>query len=124
MGHHLGVGVGFEPRDGLSRNRQGRGREARGDSGSVEAREDGDVGGGSRYSFCDGDCELFWRGGGGAEPAELWRDDRTSDRAFAIPVSVLRELREVRGARGQVSGGCEYAGLVDGASAGAAANGR
>ncbi len=76
----------------------------------------------ARSALCRRDCQLFRRRRRGLEPPQLWRDHRASHRAHALRLSVLRQLRKIRAARGPVSCRRPPAGIADRAASGAAAN--
>jgi hypothetical protein len=82
------------------------------------------LGGRSRRALRDGHSQLFGRGRRGVEQAQLRRDDQTSDRANKIPISVFRQLPEVRRPGRSVSGGLAHADCADRATASVAANRR
>ena len=99
MGCHRRLGVGHQPARGLSGDRDGGGRQAHRHHGRVPAGQDRHVGGCPRHADRDGDRQLLGRGRRGAEPPQLRRDDRASGRAGPLPVSVLRQLRQVGATR-------------------------
>jgi len=98
LGIHRRVGLGLEPRPGLSGDRQGRGRQARDRHGTFAAGENFAVGRRAGPAVRDGDRRRIGRGWRGAQPPQLRRNGEGHQHSLpALDVGKLPQVRRPRG---------------------------
>ena len=106
VGRHRRVGLGREPRAGLSGNGQGRGCAARDFVRPFAAGQNGFVGRRAGHALCRRHRELLRRNGRGAVAARLRRNGGRHRETFSV--LDVRQLPKICQPLGQVAGGLAF----------------